>query len=151
MRHRRLAEEADPDRGHRDPDLAGGEVLVDRSICSSAWLGAAVALVGHRLEPRPARANERELGRDEEPVDQHEEQQHDEKESLHRPSAARAAATLCSLVLGGWSSSLIRRTPEKYQGSLRGPTCSGGVENRKPLTAKDRGRIYQDWYRQLTG
>ena len=29
LRDRRLAEEPDPDRGHRDPDLAGRQVLVD--------------------------------------------------------------------------------------------------------------------------
>ena len=29
VRDRRLAERADPDRGHRDPDLAGGDVVAD--------------------------------------------------------------------------------------------------------------------------
>ena len=44
---------------------------------------AAVALVGQLLEPRPARADERELGRDEEPVRQDEEDDRDEQERGH--------------------------------------------------------------------
>ena len=80
---RGLAEEADPDRGQRDPDLAGGQ---DSSICSS-WcerlLGAGLALLGERLDPPAPRSNERELGSDEQAVEEDEHDQQDEEERRH--------------------------------------------------------------------
>ena len=64
----RLAEEADAERGHRDPELAGGQVLVDVVELLERERGAADALVAHLLEPRLTRAHEAELGRHEEAV-----------------------------------------------------------------------------------
>ena len=80
---RRLAEEPDPDRGHRDPDLAGGERLVDRLDLLEHLLGPGLALGGERLDPAPAGAHERELGRDEEPVQGDEQEEQDEEERGH--------------------------------------------------------------------
>ena len=76
---RRLAEEADAERGHRDAELAGGQVLVDLVDLLERERGAAHAVVAHLLEPRLTRAHEAELRRHEEAVggDQH---QHSEQE-----------------------------------------------------------------------
>ena len=69
LRQRGLAEEADADRGERDPDLAGGDELVDVVELLERQRGAADAFVAQLLEPLAARADDRELGRDEEAVD----------------------------------------------------------------------------------
>ncbi len=68
--HGRLAQEADRDRRHRDPHLAGGEVLVQAAELVQRLGRSAGAFVGQLLEPRPPRSNQRELGRDEQPVEQ---------------------------------------------------------------------------------
>ena len=75
--HGRLAQEADRDRRHRDPHLAGGQVLVQAPELVQRLGRPAGAFVGHLLEPRPPRSNQRELSRDEQPVEQHEKQQQD--------------------------------------------------------------------------
>ena len=69
----RLAEEADPDRGHRDPDLAGGQVLV-QAVELDDGLDAPDALARHRLESRSASAHERELSGHEQAVDEHQDE-----------------------------------------------------------------------------
>ena len=97
---RGLAEEADADRGHRDPDLAGRERLVDLVELLDDRLGAALAFLGELLDLAAAAAHERELGRDEEAVDRHQQEQEDEQQDAHR---------LCGPVLRGRSSSAIRR------------------------------------------
>jgi hypothetical protein len=75
-RQRRLAQEADPDRGHRDPDLAGRKRLVDVIELLEHELSARRILLGELLEPAAARAHQRELRGDEEAIhrDQHEQQ-----------------------------------------------------------------------------
>ena len=50
----RLAERPDPDRGHRDPDLAGGDVVADLLHLRQGAPGAPLPCVGHRLQPRAA-------------------------------------------------------------------------------------------------
>ena len=52
-RDRRLAEEADAERGHRDAELAGRQVLVDAVDLREHERGAAAALVAHLLDARP--------------------------------------------------------------------------------------------------
>ena len=99
-RQRGLAEEADADRGHRDPDLAGGERLVDLVELLDHLLGAAFAFLGQLLDLAAAAAHEGELGRDEEAVDRDQQQQEDEQQGGHR---------LFGPVLRGRSSSAIRR------------------------------------------
>ena len=84
LRQRGLAEEADPDRGHRDPDLAGGERLVDLVELLDHRLGAAFAFLGELLDLAAPAAHERELGRDEEAVDGDQQQQEDEQQGAHR-------------------------------------------------------------------
>ena len=75
MGERGLAEEADAERGDRDPDLAGGDELVDPVELFERPRRPAHALVAHLLEPRPARAHDGELGGDEEAVDRNQQQQ----------------------------------------------------------------------------
>ena len=72
-----LAEEAEADRGERDPDLRGGQVLVDVVHLVERELCAARPLLRRLLHARAARAHERELGRDEEPVQQDQDKQQD--------------------------------------------------------------------------
>src|SRR5262249_3210244 len=105
----RLAEEADPDRGHRDPDLAGGERLVDLVELLDHGFGAALPFLRELLDLAAATANEGELGRDEEAVDGDEDQEEHEQQSAHR---------LFDPVLRGRSSSAIRR--RQYSFPLRG-------------------------------
>ena len=109
LRQRGLAEEADADRGHRDPDLAGGERLVDLVELLEHGLGAAVAFLGQLLELATGGAHERELGGDEEAVDRDQHEQEDEQQDAHRPAGRPTGQrfALCGRVLGGWSSSLI--------------------------------------------
>ena len=80
---RLLAEEADADRGHRDPDLAGRERLVDRLDLLERLLGPGLALGGERLDAALAGPDERELGGDEQPVDRDEQKEQDEEERGH--------------------------------------------------------------------
>ena len=61
VRDGRLAEEADPDRGQRDAELAGRQVLGELVHLTQRELGLGV-VVGDLLEPRSARSDERELG-----------------------------------------------------------------------------------------
>jgi hypothetical protein len=77
VRERGLAEEPDPDRGHRDPDLAGREVLVDVVELPQHPIRAAAPLGGELLELAPAAADEGELGGDEEAVERDENEQRD--------------------------------------------------------------------------
>ena len=72
---RGLAQEADADRGHRDAELAGGQDLVELLELLEHLVDSGLAVLGERLEAPAARAHERELGGNEEAVEQHEEQQ----------------------------------------------------------------------------
>jgi len=58
---RRLAQEADAQRGHRDAELAGRQVLVDAIDLAQHQGGTAHAVVAHLLEPALAGAHEGEL------------------------------------------------------------------------------------------
>ncbi len=103
---RGLAEEADADRGHRDPELAGGQVLVDASRAARAPRRRRGRPPRRALDPAAAGADERELGRDEEPVEQHEDEQRGECERRHsQPPRNREP----KLILRGRSSSVIGR------------------------------------------
>ncbi len=89
LRDRGLAEEADRQRGERDPDLRGRDVLVDVIELLERDLRPPVALVGEALHPRGPRPDDRELGRDEVPVDEHEDEDEEEEDDRgHRPSPA---------------------------------------------------------------
>ncbi len=78
-RQRGLAEEADADRGDRDPDLAGGERLVDLVELLDHRLGAAFAFLGELLDLAAAAAHQGKLGGDEEAVDRDQQQKEDEQ------------------------------------------------------------------------
>ena len=93
LRQRRLAEEADAQRGERDPDLTGGDVLVDVVDQLEPVTGRADPFVAQLLEPGAARADDRELGRDEEAVDRNQQQKKDEQDDAHR---------LCGPGTSGW-------------------------------------------------
>ena len=68
-RERRRAERADRDRGHRDADLHGRDVLVDVLELAQRQRGAAGAFLGMQLQARAPRAHERVLRDHEERVD----------------------------------------------------------------------------------
>jgi hypothetical protein len=101
---RRFAEKADPDRGERDPDLAGGERLVDRLDLLQRLHGAGLALLGQRLDPAALAAYQRKLGGDEEPVEDNEQEQEDEEDRGHcsgEPSRARVIRGSSSYIEDG--------------------------------------------------
>ena len=142
LRDRRLAEEADPDRGHRDPDLAGGQDLSIFSSCSSTSSIAGLALGGERLEPAAPGAHERELGSDEQPVEEHEHDQADEGQGGHRALTPRGATSREVVVHGDaaeGSSGTGARTrarprsraddapAERHAGARPGPNRPGSV------------------------
>ncbi len=84
FRDRGLAQEADAERGHRDAQLAGGQVLVDLVHLLERERGPAHALVPHLLEPWLAGAHEPELGGHEEAVGGHQhEHSHQEQQLCH--------------------------------------------------------------------
>ena len=101
VRDRRFAQEPDADRRERDPELAGGQGLIDLVELFERLLGAGLALLREVLDPALAGADQGELGRDEESVEEHEQDQQDEKESRH----CRSKGLSWSRVLRGRSSS----------------------------------------------
>src|SRR5215213_3150195 len=124
-RDRRLAEEADAERGHGDSELAGGQVLVDAIDLFERERGAAAAGVAELLNPSLRGAHECELRGDEESVqrdqngDAEQEQELGHLRPLSRearaelvaarrgpPGACAKAPFLC--LLRGGSSSLMR-------------------------------------------
>jgi len=116
VRDRRFAERADGDRGHRDPNLAGRDVVADLLELLEGEARAARALLGKRLQPSPPRAHERVLRDHEERVDQDKQPGHDDQERRHGPfSALGPSPALCvlRLLLRGGSSSVIQRPAER--------------------------------------
>src|SRR5215211_2023463 len=111
-RDRRLPEEPDADRGERDPELAGRQVLADLVELPQRQPGRPVRL--QLLQPRAAGPHQRELGRHEEPVHEHQHHHADEQQSCHRGSLARQG-TGCLPRLRGGASSFIRAPPARYQ------------------------------------
>jgi hypothetical protein len=69
---RGFSDEAEPERGHRDPELRGGDVGVEVFEGAVDLPRAGTPLVGQLLHPGLADADERELGGDEEAVQQDE-------------------------------------------------------------------------------
>ena len=101
---RRLAQGSDADRGHRDPDLAGGDVVADVLALRQCEAGPAGALLGQRLEPGTAGADERVLRDDKERVDQHQQPAEDDEQRFHRRSESTAQPSISALLLRGGSS-----------------------------------------------
>ena len=97
---RRLAQEADPDRGQRDSELARRQSLADVVDLVDRGGRAPKALLGHGLQLRLLGAHERELGGDEEPVQEHEQ---DDRDQVERRQVG-------ALLLRGRSSSFIEPT-----------------------------------------
>src|SRR3954453_12416232 len=112
----RLAERADADRGHRDPDLDGRDVVADLVDLVQGELGAAQALVAHGLEARSARADQRVLAHDEERVERDQQRRQDEQQRRHRGAA-------CEPLLRGRSSGTGRSRVRLPAGV---PVTSGG-------------------------
>jgi hypothetical protein len=98
-----LAEEADAQGGERDAELAGRQVLGDVVQLLEHEARAAGALLGELLEPLAPRSHQRELRRDEEPVDEHERSDRKEQEGGHR-QPWRSAQPGCRPRLRGRSS-----------------------------------------------
>jgi hypothetical protein len=86
VRDRRLAEEADAQRGERDAELAGGQVARQVVELAQHEARARDTLLRLLLDPRLADAHERELGSDEEPVEQHEHEDREQEQDGHRRS-----------------------------------------------------------------
>jgi hypothetical protein len=80
---RRLAEEPDADRRHRDPQLAGGEVFVDAVELVKDPLRRAVPRLDHLLELAAPGADQRELRGYEEAVQRDQEDQGGKRKRGH--------------------------------------------------------------------
>ena len=89
VRDRGLAERADADRGHRDPDLTGRDVIADVVYLSERQASTTRPLLGQRLQPRPARTDQRILRDHEEGIDQDQQPGEDDEKGLHRLGATR--------------------------------------------------------------
>ena len=110
----RLAESTDADRGHRDPDLAGGDVVADLLELHQRHPRPALAVLGHRLQAPLAGAHERVLRDHEERVDQDQKPGEDDEERFH-PCALRRlvrprASARCYFGMGRRRHSATRRT-----------------------------------------
>ena len=70
-RERRLADPAQAEAGHRDAELRGGDVAVGVAERAPDDARRGAALGDELIDPRPAHGDERELGRHEEAVRQH--------------------------------------------------------------------------------
>ena len=105
---RGLAEEADAQRGQRDAQLAGGQVAGEVVELREHEARALDALLDLLLDPRAAHAHERELGRDEEPVQEHEDDDREQEQDGHVRAGGRARS---APLLREESSSFIVATP----------------------------------------
>ena len=81
---RRLAQEADAQRGQGDAELARGQVLADVVELAQDAARAGVALGGQLLELRAPRADEGELPGHEEPVGENQDDDRDQQQRGHR-------------------------------------------------------------------
>ena len=90
-RDHRLADPAEAERGHRDAELAGGEVGLEAARDVQRQPCRPAAVLGQALEPHLARLHERELGRDEERVGREQDDDGEQGEE-HRPLTARGRA-----------------------------------------------------------
>jgi hypothetical protein len=77
-RERRLGQGSDADRGHRDPNLHGGYVLVDVAELLQCERGSFGAVLAHDFQPCAARSHERVLRDHEERVARDEQRRDDE-------------------------------------------------------------------------
>ena len=140
VRERGLPEGTDADRGHRDPDLHGGYVLVDVVELLQCKGRAALTVLGHHLEARAARAHERVLGDDEERVDRDQQRREDQRDGVHarlrgpagsgrlrwgrrRARRPRRGPFRANLLRGGSSSSLIACRRAKGSKGLKEARC----------------------------
>jgi hypothetical protein len=117
MGSKTFAQGADPDGGHGDADLAGRDVVADVLELGQGQPRAALALVGHLLQARLARAHERVLRDHKERVDQDQDPGQDDEERGHRPSRVARTIRLApcpgALLLRGRSSSFIQRRVQR--------------------------------------
>jgi hypothetical protein len=111
LRDRGLAEEPDAQRGHRDPQLARGQVFVDALDLLEDERGTSASLVAELLDPSLRRAHERELGGDEDAVQSNQNGYAEQEQDLGhlRPLSCwgRTVRSFVCLLRGG-SSSLMR-------------------------------------------
>ena len=122
------------ERGERDPDLRGRDVLVDVLELLERDLRLPVALVGEALHPRGPRPHHRELGRDEVPVDEHEDEDEEEEDDRgHRPSPRdeRLRGGRASLAPGGSAGLVLRGKSSSISGRRRKASADPG--GRRPI------------------
>ncbi len=88
LRHERFAQPAQPEAGQSDPELGSGEVSVDarRHPPGRIERPTPPGLIGRRIELRRTDLDDRELRRDEEPVEQH---QHENRRDLQQEDTRR--------------------------------------------------------------
>jgi hypothetical protein len=87
-RDRGLAQRAEDQAGEGDPELAGGEVVIEVRVDVPNGLRAPATLIREPFDARSPDLDERKLGRDEEPVQDDEEERRPES-----PGAWSAAKT----------------------------------------------------------
>ena len=91
LRERGRTQGADRDRGHRDPDLDGRDVIVDALQLFQRQRRAARALLMHHFQARAFGAHERVLGDHEERVHRDQHDREDELQAVHASVSMRAA------------------------------------------------------------
>ena len=83
---RRLADPAEAQRGERDAELGGGDVAVERLYRAAGQPSFAIPRPGHLVQPRAPSADQRELGRHEEGVREHQDDDRDQSETYREGS-----------------------------------------------------------------
>ncbi len=76
----RLADPPEGQRGHRDPELAGGDVGIQVAYDVPRYLGRAIATGRELVQSRVSNGDDGELGRDKETIRQHQRRDGDKPE-----------------------------------------------------------------------
>ena len=124
---RRLAQEADAQRGQRDAELASRQVLAEVVEQQERGAHGLVRLLALQLlQPAAARAHERELGRDEEPVEQDQDEDGQQEQDAHPSGSVRSQASREPLLRGGSAS--LTDAGQSIAGSAPSDAGSGGAD-----------------------
>ena len=127
VRNHGLAHGTDTDRGERDADLAGRDVLVDVVDLLEREGGAAEALLPRGLELRPPSADQRVLRDHEERVEQDQDEDRDEEQRGQARNTPGGAEIGPPPLLRGRSSSFIEATRRTVAGAPGGEQRTGSA------------------------